>query len=94
MNALDPPESVQLNDRVHLAEVLTFLDACRGRGVLAIEVKTPEGLEVKANLMALQQNELPADAEARERLLKDPKTPEEVKARIAAEDEEDLFASS
>jgi hypothetical protein len=74
--------------------LLKFLDGCRARGVLAIEAEFSSGVKVKANMMALQQNELPADPEARKRLLDDPRTPEEVKQRLAAEDEEDLFASA
>ena len=91
---MTPWEELQRTAEIQLTEILKFFDGCRARGVLAIEVETPGGLKVKANLTPHGANELPTDQKAREELLKDPRTPEEVKARIASEDEEDLFASA
>lgn len=75
-------------------EVLAFIQGLRDSGVTGFEAKFPNGLELKGHINPRGANELPTSQAERERLLADPKTPEDVKRRIAEEDEMDLEAAS
>lgn len=76
--------------------MLAILDQLRDRGVTHVELKMTNGeelLDIKCNLAPLAPLELPISQEERQRLMNDPKTPAEIRERIAQEDEEDLYGS-
>lgn len=74
-------------------ELLSLLDNLRDRGVTYVKLSI-DGAEIECNLPPRGVTELPLTQAARDELLRDPHTPEEVKKRIAEEDERDLFAAA
>lgn len=80
---------------MHSSEVLDLIDNLRARGVQSIRMKQADGFELEVvGIPPLIAGEIPESPTARQALLKDPGTPESLKEKLRAMDDEDLFASA
>ncbi len=75
-------------------EVLDLIDNLRVRNVQTFRMKRADGFELELVVPPLIAGELPESVSAREKMLRDPSVPEDVKRRIREEDDRDLYASA
>lgn len=76
-----------------VSELIELVDQLRDRGVTYVKARLGE-VELECNLPPRGMAELPVSQTERDRMLSDPKVPQEIKERIAQEDEEDLYGAT